>query len=483
MLKTVFFRADANSTIGLGHLTRSLALADMLTDFLHCTFLVQNPSTELVSQFNEKHSLICLPETTDYLAEAQQLSQQHLCADSIVVLDGYEFRTDYQRIIKESGCKLVCIDDLHAWHFVADIVINQAGGTYTEKYSHESYTQFFLGPAYALLRKPFLELATKERRNLGASSSNIMLAMGGADTDNHTLRILKVLDSSDSEGKIYIVTGIAYKHSGELKQFIQNNNSLNTELFENLNANEMAGVMSACSIAITPPSGIAYEYLCSGGTLYLEKTADNQRDVYDFLIKNKFALDFESAFGIVANPKFASMSSPIDGQSPKRLKAIFTSIAENIRVNLRKATVEDVDQYYEWVNETEVRKNSLDNRRIAYSDHVRWFADKLTSDSTLMYYFERGGKAIGQVRLDFRNGEIQIDYSLDRNFRGLGLGKIILTKAIERLIEKGEEWGKRKMVAIVKAENVTSCKVFKSLDFQQQAAVELNNETYHKFTK
>lgn len=478
----VYFRADGNSQIGLGHITRSLALADMLLEQFRCVFLVQNPSKELAEQISRVHSLVSLPETVDYLEEASRLVREHLAQDDIIVLDGYNFRTDYQRIIKNSKCKLVCIDDLHAWHSLADVVINQAGGVSAERYSHEPYTQFCLGPAYALLRKPFLELASEKSNNLESPFFNIMIAMGGADTDNHTFRILKGLADSGSNGKFHIIIGSAYKHSGELRQFIQNSR-LDTELFQNLNANEMAGVMSACSIAITPPSGIAYEYLCSGGTLYLKKTADNQQDIYAFLIKNKFALDSDRAFGVVENPQLDRIPSPIDGQSPKRLKAVFTSIAENININLRKATVEDVDQYYEWVNETAVRNNSIDDRPIAQSDHVRWFTDKLASDSTLMYYFEKEGKALGQVRFDLVNGEIRIDYSLDRNFRGMGLGRIILTKAIENLTEEGGEWRKSKLVAIVKVENVPSCKVFKSLDFQQKEAVELNDENYHKFTK
>ena len=42
----------------------------------------------------------------------------------IVVLDGYHFDTNYQTKIKQKGCKLVCIDDLHDKHFVADIIIH-----------------------------------------------------------------------------------------------------------------------------------------------------------------------------------------------------------------------------------------------------------------------------------------------------------------------------------------------------------------------
>src|SRR4030095_2375161 len=82
-----------------------------------------------------------------------------LKGDEIVVLDGYNFKTTYQQQIKSKGCKLVCIDDIHAYHFVADVVINHAPGIDAKQYSCEAYTQLYLGTKYVLLKKIFLDEA------------------------------------------------------------------------------------------------------------------------------------------------------------------------------------------------------------------------------------------------------------------------------------------------------------------------------------
>ena len=37
----------------------------------------------------------------------------HLQGDEIVVLDNYFFTTDYQRAIKQKGCRLGALDDMH----------------------------------------------------------------------------------------------------------------------------------------------------------------------------------------------------------------------------------------------------------------------------------------------------------------------------------------------------------------------------------
>ena len=73
----------------------------------------------------------------------------------MVVIDGYQFDTEYQQKVKKSGASLVCLDDLHNQHFVADIIINHAPGVDPGKYSAEPYTQYLLGPSYALLRPAF----------------------------------------------------------------------------------------------------------------------------------------------------------------------------------------------------------------------------------------------------------------------------------------------------------------------------------------
>src|SRR5205823_4199042 len=107
------------------------------------------------------------------------LLSENLNPTDIVVLDGYNFNTEYQQAIKNKGCKLVVIDDLHAWHQVADVVINHAEGITSPDYSAESYTQFCLGLDYVLLRKPFLQPKTSIRKI--TSVKKVFISMGAAD--------------------------------------------------------------------------------------------------------------------------------------------------------------------------------------------------------------------------------------------------------------------------------------------------------------
>ncbi len=104
--KKVFFRADANSQIGWGHVVRCMALANILIEdknsVFECIFLVQNPSLVLQNQIKEKFELIILQESTSFLEEAHFITHNYLQDNSIIVLDHYKIQTDYQIIIKES---------------------------------------------------------------------------------------------------------------------------------------------------------------------------------------------------------------------------------------------------------------------------------------------------------------------------------------------------------------------------------------------
>ena len=314
MQKTnIYFRADGNSRIGLGHIVRSLALAHMLRDEFDCHFFVQNPADILRQQIGEIcKTCINLPETTDYVAECAYICNHFLTGNEIVVLDHYGFATDYQQTLKNKGCKVVCIDDMHDKHFVADAVINHAGGVTAADYSAEPYTRFCLGLEYALLRQPFLEAAQK--RHYTDRENAVFVCLGGADPHNDTLHVLAHIHKKTPTTHCYLILGSAYLHRAALDNFLRATPRSLT-ILNNLNAEEMVAVMQRCRYAVTAPSTISYEYLAVGGALYLHQTADNQTNIYNYFIKSGLAMPF-ATFGADQHFDFAEKQKQLlTGQS------------------------------------------------------------------------------------------------------------------------------------------------------------------------
>lgn len=274
----VYFRADASQRIGLGHITRSLALADMLKENHDVYFLTQSPTKEVLWQIQEvTDNIIQLSPSKDYLAEAQLIADKYLEGGEIVVLDGYAFQTEYQNIIKSKARKLVCIDDLHACHFVANAVINHAGGVKESDYSCEPYTKLYLGLKYALLRRPFIE-ASKQKRE-ATKIESAFICFGGSDVANFTAKALEVCLKSQVFKEIYVVVGSAYRYIQSLRCLLDT--CKNVFLYQDLSARDLCKVMQKCQFAIVSSSSIAIEaWAMNLEIVLIVLTAKNQEDIY-----------------------------------------------------------------------------------------------------------------------------------------------------------------------------------------------------------
>lgn len=246
--RRIYFRADASATVGYGHFIRSLALADMLKDDFDCTFFTTSPSAYQIAEMEKVCNYVSLNEETKF-----EDFINLLVGDEIVVLDNYFFTTEYQKQIKEKGCKLVFIDDLHNRHFVSDVVINPALLS-TSQYDTESYTKLCLGLEYALLRKPFIVREKIVKKENG----RWLLSFGGSDFDNMTEKFLSFLQEDKRVNKVTVIVGDVYKYCENLNCFSK------AILFKNLTAEEMYQKMQQAEYAVLPASTISIEALACG---------------------------------------------------------------------------------------------------------------------------------------------------------------------------------------------------------------------------
>ncbi|MCB0410786.1 MAG: hypothetical protein KDD29_11245, partial [Flavobacteriales bacterium] len=144
--KRILFRADGSVSIGYGHIIRLLSLCSILRKEYRCVFTTQNPDKYLIDQIKENcDELIVLPKTKNLTKEALYISNNISNPNDIIILDGYNFDTNYQRQIKTNVFKLVCIDDNHEIDFVADAIINHGEGIRQKDYVTKNYTRIYLG--------------------------------------------------------------------------------------------------------------------------------------------------------------------------------------------------------------------------------------------------------------------------------------------------------------------------------------------------
>jgi UDP-2,4-diacetamido-2,4,6-trideoxy-beta-L-altropyranose hydrolase len=466
----VIFRADGNSRIGLGHVTRSLALAQMLKQEFECLFAIQAPNAELSEQIlSICHGIIILPSCSVQEERFKHELDAYISEEEIVVLDGYNFETAYQQNVKSKGAVLVCLDDIHSYPFVADAVINQAGGVDASQYNLASYTKLYLGPAYALLRSPFLKNLAKSAP-LTEVIQRIILCMGGADPENHTLKIAEKVHKHHKNVHLEIVTGSAYQHTQHLNAWLMQHKQ--HRLHHNLSAEGMASLMKGCPVAITSASGIAYEYAAVGGALYIHKTADNQNALYHYLIKSELARPFDVFSTEIDQPSILEtihlfkqrQRKVFDGKSGVRLKAIFTSLKLKTSLKIRPVNSDDLSLLFSWANDPEVRKNSFNTASIPMEIHSNWFNIKLNNPGSKLYIVEVQGQPAAHIRFELSGHTAVISYLISDAFRGKGLGHEVLQKGVKELVK--DTPAIKQIEGLVQKSNIASVRAFEKADFK-----------------
>lgn len=276
-----FFRVDASSSIGLGHIMRCIALARILELKFAVHFLLNNAAGEIIALLDKRWSIdIVNGEEPEALLS---LVPEYSC----IVLDGYKFDTFYQRKLKERGFKVIIIDDLCSGEYYADIIINHSEGADREKYKVSNNCSVYIGSQYAILRSPFLEVAGKQRVYPDISRS-LTICYGGADPCNYLSATLSAfLKMPDKQfSSLHLITGAAYKHFENLKKYVNTISDMKVVLYRNLNANDMRDLFIETDLAITSASTIAYETCACRLPTAIVQTADNQKLLYSGMVSS-----------------------------------------------------------------------------------------------------------------------------------------------------------------------------------------------------
>lgn len=189
--KVAVLRADASSSIGVGHVMRSLSLGEALLDE---GFGVELVSFELAPSLQslatscgvELVELTCAPRSSE---DAQFVLTRN--AD-IVVVDGYEFSREFFAALELSETPFAVIDDNAETNAKSpNAVINQNPHASASMYAHlQGNPKLLLGLQYAMVRKEVREVA---EMNLPSREGEVFVAMGGADFLGLTAPIVEAL--------------------------------------------------------------------------------------------------------------------------------------------------------------------------------------------------------------------------------------------------------------------------------------------------
>ncbi|MFC1894514.1 GNAT family N-acetyltransferase [Candidatus Dependentiae bacterium] len=130
------------------------------------------------------------------------------------------------------------------------------------------------------------------------------------------------------------------------------------------------------------------------------------------------------------------------------------------------AKKEDALDIFNLSNDSDVRKNSFNSKKIIWQDHIKWFVNKIISYNCIYFVVRNtSNEFIGQIRFDkFEEEESTyiISISLHGNFRGKGLGSKLLRQSSDKIID---DFGVKKIYAYIKDTNQPSIKVFEKSNY------------------
>ncbi len=283
----VVFRVDASKESGIGHLMRCLALSEELIRRGNaCYFLSKIDNDELknrIEKFDVNYQQIKndanLQEDLKVLINFSKINDIDW-----VVTDHYSIYAAYVKDIKQHGFHVLSVDDAAQMHYFSDIVLNQNIGAEKLDFSSEKYTKFLLGTKYAILRD---ELLKRKKKIENIEVKKILLTFGGSDTDNFSLKILRLLESFNEVKEFLLVAGPFNPLHKNIEEYIKET-SLKVKLIKS--PENMADVYLEADMAISAGGSSCYELAYFGIPNLIITIADNQLNIARELDKQKVSI-------------------------------------------------------------------------------------------------------------------------------------------------------------------------------------------------
>ncbi len=262
---TIVIRADGGISLGAGHLMRGIALAEAWEADGGRAILVIGESTPFVDHYISSERFFRLKSAGANGSEQDAARLVEIAREQRVdwvALDGPHFLESYQRLVKDSGVKLLAVDDYgQSRHCVADVLLNQNLLASPWMYEHrEPYTSLLLGTDYVMLRKEF-PLRQSPHREFRPNPCQILVTLGGTDPDGLTLGVVKgLLTIADSASKILVVVCGNNPQIAELKKL--ESESARIKLV--IDARDIPQIMARSDLAIIIGGGTLWECLYMG---------------------------------------------------------------------------------------------------------------------------------------------------------------------------------------------------------------------------
>lgn len=464
----VFIITEGSRDIGFGHITRCTSLYQAFEEKgVLPIFLIHGDETLKDLLNNKNHDIF------NWTIEEEKLLTFIEYAD-VVIIDSY--LADYELYKKVSNLVKVpvYIDDNKRIDYPRGIVVN--GTVYADElnYPEKQDVTYLLGSQYTPIRKKFWDVTDKEIKE---NVKTIMVTFGGDDARNMTPSILTLAKENFPALTKKVIIGKGFKNTEQIESLKDEK----TELIYYPDAEGMKKAMLESDVAISASGQTLYELARVGVPTIAISVAENQMNNVKGWQKTGFIeyagwWENEHVFSnviqklellqnaVLRQEKAKRGKTSVDGLGAIRIIRYCLKIYIDNSLVLRKAAIKDMYNIYELSNNPDVRKNSFSPDRIELEHHKIWFDNTLNNETCFFLIAEIDNIFAGQVRFDINGVEATISISISKQYRGIGVGKLTIQKALHMLYT--EHPNIQYVKSYIKKGNVYSMRLFEKAGFQ-----------------
>ncbi|HIQ39175.1 MAG TPA: acylneuraminate cytidylyltransferase [Methanothermococcus okinawensis] len=332
---TILFVVNGNEKIGMGHIYRTITLADRLMghNILFLTWDSDEKALKLLKDHNYKVISTSKENLLDVISDIKP---------NVVINDILDTETEYIKKLKKLGCFVVNFEDLGEGADEAHLVFNALYEKTNPKPTHK------FGYEYECLNEKFYLYPPIEFRE---NPETLFICFGGVDQNNLTCRVLSTVPDLIKEttiDKIIVVVGPGYRYKEELDRIIANLEG-NIKVYQNVR--NMPKLMKEADIAITSNGRTIYELTAMG--IPTISIAQNDRETLHLFARYHPGIRYLGIACTVSDRDIIEAIKEIANNQDLRKKMYLAQIKASkiIRQGIERVINEIMASYWRWRNE------------------------------------------------------------------------------------------------------------------------------------
>jgi spore coat polysaccharide biosynthesis predicted glycosyltransferase SpsG len=485
----VLLLADGGGSMGVGHVIRSLALAEAAVAAGHDVVVAGHFEGSLVqgqlAAARVEVVQLAVPFAGHDLRPVIDLVKDR--RPDVLHVDSYEAPARPRELAE---VLLSNVEDGTFGRRTADVVVDPTLGAELVARPDDGSTWLLLGSRYAPMRQRVID--ARGVRGTGTAehevARRVLVVMGGTDPVGLAPAAVRLLAST---GLALEVTVIAVGENGKWARAAARGSALSLSVLAPVD--DLAAMMSGQDLVVSAAGTSVWELCCIGVPMALVWAVDNQRDGYDRVVAAGAALGLggpapgeaerhrdEHAVGLLRTALTDSRRRAdlartgrdvVDGLGAWRVVRTWeqalrvgpAALPGSIPLTARPAGMDDARLLWQWRNDPTTRAGSRSSAEVTWDEHVGWLTASLARSDRVLLVVEQALVPVGTVRWDLEGkGEWEVSVTVAPERRGQSLARPLL-HAGEMALSKGTEV--TAYLAVVHVDNAASVRLFESSSY------------------